>query len=350
MEYGEGFEQSVEIASKALLAMRDNGVPANPDNFAVWYTYVSGKFPDLTKAVREIIEGPSGFTPEVNGGLFERFFGKANEAAAVEQTSAQIQDTLTRVMSMLDEAGRGTAEFGDKLEEAGGRLAEGPKDVGQLQSVLGEMLDETRRMADRNRELEGQLKDSSSEISQLRQNLEDVRREAMTDALTGIANRKFFDIALRQVASEAMETKEPMALLMMDIDFFKKFNDTYGHQLGDQVLKLVARCLTDCTKGRDTAARYGGEEFSIILPNTTLSNAVKLAEQVRLTVASKKVYKRSTNQDLGTITLSIGAAAFQPGEQLTGLIQRADEALYTAKRTGRNRVVDETHLEKVATA
>ncbi len=137
---------------------------------------------------------------------------------------------------------------------------------------------------------------------------------------------------------------------MIDIDYFKKFNDTYGHQLGDQVLRLVARCLVDCTKGQDTPARYGGEEFGIVLPETELRNANILAEQVRETVSSKKIYKRSTNQDLGIITVSVGVAAFKSGEPLSSFIQRADEALYEAKRKGRNKVIDETQLETVATA
>src|SRR5690606_9934197 len=102
--------------------------------------------------------------------------------------------------------------------------------------------------------------------------------------LTGISNRKFFDLTLRTGSVAAVEMGEPLCLALTDIDFFKKFNDTYGHQTGDQVLKLVASILRQSIKGRDTAARYGGEEFALILPQTALADARTLCEQVRQTV------------------------------------------------------------------
>jgi diguanylate cyclase len=161
----------------------------------------------------------------------------------------------------------------------------------------------------------------------------------MTDALTGIANRKHFDQALRAAATEAMEGGTPLSLAIIDIDHFKKFNDTYGHVMGDHALRLVARTLTDCIHRRDTAARFGGEEFAIVMPGTSGPAAAVLAERIRVSLASKRVIKRLTNETLGTITLSLGVATYEPGEPLRRLIQRADSALYLAKRTGRNRAV-----------
>ena len=350
MQYGENFENALEIAESALSAMQRYKVTANPENFTVWYTHLSGSFPDLSSTIEGLISQGEAFTTARNAELFERFFGQSSEGAAVEETSARVHDAMTQIMAILEDAGRSTADFGDKLAEAGGKLEGGPTSIDQLRAIISEILAETRQMEERNRKLETRLSDSSKEIAELRQNLETVRREAMTDALTGIANRKYFDLRLREAARRATERTEPLALLMIDIDYFKNFNDTYGHQLGDQVLRLVARCLVDCTKGQDTPARYGGEEFGIVLPETELRNANILAEQVRETVSSKKIYKRSTNQDLGIITISVGVAAFKSGEPLSSFIQRADEALYEAKRKGRNKVIDETQLETVATA
>ena len=133
-------------------------------------------------------------------------------------------------------------------------------------------------------------------------------------------------------------------MLLGDIDHFKKFNDTYGHQVGDQVLKLVGMILKDSSKDGAIAARYGGEEFAIIVPNAGMVTAESLAETVRTTVASKRIRKRSTGEDFGNITMSIGIALFKPGEPIADLIQRADESLYFAKNAGRNRVATEREL------
>jgi diguanylate cyclase len=184
----------------------------------------------------------------------------------------------------------------------------------------------------------------------LRQKLDVVQLEALTDTLTGLANRKMFDIAVRQASLESTETKQPMCLLLLDIDFFKAFNDTFGHQLGDEVLKLVAHTLKEVPARRkhDIRARYGGEEFAIVLPRTPLARALEFAERTRRRIASKKVVHRRTQESLGSVTLSIGVARFQPGEALAKFIARADAALYAAKRNGRNRVVSEADLVRLA--
>ena len=136
-----------------------------------------------------------------------------------------------------------------------------------------------------------------------------------------------------------------MSLLIIDIDYFKKFNDTFGHQIGDQVLKLLAQTLTSSIKGQDLAARFGGEEFCVILPGTGVDNAVKLAEIIRNKVGKKQVLNRKTGESMGQITVSVGVAEFSYGEPLSQLILRADEAMYTAKRTGRNRVVSQSMVD-----
>ena len=128
-------------------------------------------------------------------------------------------------------------------------------------------------------------------------------------------------------------------MLLLDIDLFKNFNDSFGHQVGDQVLRLVARTLTDNVKGRDIAARYGGEEFAILLPDTPAAAGMRVAESLRKSMESRDIVNKATNQSLGRITLSIGVAEYAPGESIEEIVTRADAALYDAKRTGRNKVV-----------
>jgi diguanylate cyclase len=219
-----------------------------------------------------------------------------------------------------------------------------------LKVLIDGVITATRAMEARSKTLEIQLQTSSREVNELRDRLESVRKEALTDQLTGVANRKAFDNELQESIDRAIETGEPLSLVMCDIDHFKAFNDTWGHQTGDQVLRLVANCLSENVKGRDTAARYGGEEFAVILPQTQLAGAVNLANQIRAKVESKKLVKKSTGDILGIITISCGVTQFDPNETTEDFVRRADQCLYAAKRTGRNRVVSETQITTLSGA
>jgi diguanylate cyclase len=202
-------------------------------------------------------------------------------------------------------------------------------------------------MEHRAKSLEGELQASSQQVSELRTKLADVRKESMTDPLTRIANRKAFDEAIRGAQAAVNQEGEAVTLLLCDIDHFKAFNDNWGHQTGDQVLKLVAACLSDNVKGRDTAARYGGEEFAVLLRGTSLEAATRVANQIRATVETKKLVKKSTGDILGSITISIGVAQLASGETPESVVRRADACLYGAKHSGRNLVVNQDD-ERVA--
>jgi diguanylate cyclase len=199
-----------------------------------------------------------------------------------------------------------------------------------------------------NHELEERLNASKEEINQLQENLEVVRTESLTDPLTGLANRKHFDDRLAHAMAEAAERSEPLSLVMTDIDHFKTFNDTWGHLTGDQVLRLVAMSVKQNVKGQDIAARYGGEEFAIILPNTVLRSGQTVADHIRRAVMGKELMKRSTGQNLGRVTISLGVATARKGDTAESIIARADACLYAAKRNGRNRVICETDPEVAA--
>lgn len=338
MEHAHSLKEAKELAGKALSAMDGHKVPPTPPNYTVWYNYHSGQYPDLTRSLDVLIQSRRPFTPDVNQQLYDQFFGHEREANALRETGQQIEAALATVLTILSDADKGADRYAKALQSLSGQLADaaGPNDVRKL---IASVLEETARMQRQNEALQEQLRTSTNEIAQLRQDLESVKREAMTDPLTGLANRKYFDIALQERMRQSFGTGAPVCLLMLDIDHFKRFNDTYGHQLGDQVLKLVARTLVDTVKGRDLPARYGGEEFAVILPETALRDAVTLADKIRQAVASRRIVRKSTGEDLGAITMSIGAAEYIFGESSQDWIQRADAALYAAKRGGRNRVV-----------
>ena len=207
-----------------------------------------------------------------------------------------------------------------------------------MKTLLGAVVHDTQAMIAQNQRLEEQLGKSAVVMAELQSDLEKFQKEALTDGLTGLSNRKSFDAAIRRVSEETILAKSTFTLLMVDIDHFKSFNDNYGHQVGDQVLRLVARTLTDGVKGRDVAARYGGEEFAILLPDTGLQAGVVVGNSLRKAVATKDVVNRANGERLARITMSVGVAEFTGTEQVADLIERADAALYTAKHNGRNQV------------
>ena len=193
-------------------------------------------------------------------------------------------------------------------------------------------------MVQYNEELEKRLDQSHSVMTELKRDMERIRKEAITDGLTGLANRKAFDEQISRLCREAEKNNDIFSLIMIDIDHFKAFNDTYGHQVGDQVLRLVAMTLVNEVKGQDMAARYGGEEFAIVLPGTNVNAAQAAAENLRKAVEKKEVMNRSTGENLGQITISLGVAQFYGNEKVEELIGRADVALYASKNKGRNQI------------
>jgi diguanylate cyclase len=342
VQYSETRDQAGDLAVEALRRMAETGMPANPHNFTIWYVYLSNRDPGFNEMFDYLLETGQILTEKRAAQLYARCIAFDAEGelssrdSALYDASARVEQTVDEVLAMLRDAGADTARYGEVLATVGGELESASGD--QLHRVVGGLLDETRRMAERSKEVERSLAASNAEIAELRDQIAVISNEAMTDALTGLRNRKSFDEQIAERSAEAAETGEPLALLMLDIDHFKRFNDTYGHLLGDEVIRLVGCCLTNCTKGRDVPCRYGGEEFAVILPATDLHGAATVAEQIRATVAGKKITRKRTNETLGTVTLSIGAAEWHPSEPLEDWVQRADQALYAAKAGGRNRV------------
>ncbi len=337
--YSDTIPQSTEYARAAMERMAHEGIPANPENFAVWYEYYCGKNAALVKEIDVLVAGDQKFGDELNGELYDKFIGPETGRQVVKDVGERIQSQLESVIGLLGEVSEGTGAYSDSLQSASDTLGGGDVELDGLRRIVQTLIADTQKVAAQNRQLDDKLKQSSKQMQNLREELEVAQREAMTDGLTGIPNRKFFDMHLRQAVMDSMATGKILSLLMVDIDFFKKFNDEHGHQIGDEVIKLVARVLQTSIKGQDVAARYGGEEFSIILPETTIQNAVSVGEHIRKSMASRKIVRRNSGKTFGNITLSIGAAQYEAGEAMSSLIERADAALYQAKEGGRNRVM-----------
>jgi diguanylate cyclase len=347
LEYSDTLEDAGEYAQLAITMMDDQNITPHPNNFAVWYNYFSGTFPEIKKALDVLLEQNDQVTENYINQIYRTFCGSPYETLPLHIMAETLAAELSTLLEAIKEAETGAARYGKTLKDASGEVERQQHGIG-VRDLIGRLLLETRSMIDQSREIENKLTQSSTRISQLTEELEAARREAMTDALTGLANRKLFDTILRQASMESCETGEPVSLLFVDVDYFKAFNDTYGHQVGDQVLKLLALLLNKNIRGQDTAARYGGEEFAVILPQTALSGATLVATKICTQVAGKAVVQRFSGGKIGRITVSIGVSTLVVGESLRDFIARADQALYLAKKRGRNNVATERDLAQGA--
>lgn len=325
------------LAKTALDLMSECGVVPTPPNFEIFYAHVTGENPAVSQVIAEMIARKKPFTPNALQDLRRR--GRAS--AAMEQVGDGMNSVISGMLGRLNAAGRDAGRYSSTLSAATGELG-AEQSPAELRKLVDSLLAATREMENRTLSLEKELQKSSDQVTELRHKLDNVHRESLTDPLTGIANRKAFDNALAAAEEQAATGKDPVSLLLCDIDHFKKFNDSWGHQTGDQVLRLVASCLSENVKGRDTAARYGGEEFGVVLRGTPLADALRIAEQIRRSVEGRRLVKKSTGDVLGTITISIGVAQFASHEKAEATVRRADACLYGAKQNGRNLVISES--------
>lgn len=317
----------------------------SPENYELWFAYYSRSLPEIVRIIDGIIESGQKITDYICTELYNRFLSDLRNEQVVRTAGEQVQSTIDNVTGMVHDAQVASKDYGQTLSHVSSRIAAANSE-GELQAVVKMASESTNAMLVHSTQLEEMLRKSTEMMEEMKRDLEHVRREAMTDGLTGLANRKSFDNEIDQIMQESASQSKGFTLLMLDIDHFKSFNDNFGHQVGDQVLRLVARTLKESLKGKDLAARYGGEEFSIILPETDLTGAVIVGNALRKAIATKDVINRSTGKILGRITMSVGVAEYAGEKTPEELIERADAALYTAKHNGRNQVAAAPAKEK----
>ena len=336
------------VAQETLDLMRLHNVPATGPNYQVWLSYRLGSHLPLREAIDARIADGESFTPDFNAELYDRFFTGLGASAQIVLAGERIARDLGQVVTFLKAAEEKSGDYGRTLESAATDLNRGmsPEQVRQIVSSLAAA---TLDMANHNQLLTDQLHRSTSEAEALRKSLETVRVESLTDSLTGLSNRRMFDETLRMRITEAHAQKLDLCLLLVDIDHFKRFNDTWGHHTGDQILRFLASALQAHARPDYLVARHGGEEFAMIMPRASIKIAAQTADALRAAIQAKRLRRRSTNEDLGQVTISIGVARLQTGDTPQGLVERADACLYASKRNGRNQVTtDATPILYVA--
>jgi diguanylate cyclase len=340
-------ERTMAFAELALGQIKSLRQTAVPRNYEIWYVYATGYNAPLNKIINETLARNGKLTEADLEQIYETYLSHIKTTDRIDKVGARVIGEIDDVMRLINDALGMSASYDASLAGASDKLAT-VENRNQVEAIVKSLVNSTCEMRDTNKALEERLIQSKTEISALQLSLEAIRAESLTDPLTGLGNRKYFDRSIEMAVHNAAASGEPLSLLMFDIDHFKSFNDSYGHLTGDQVLRLVGMSLKQTIKGQDITARYGGEEFAVVLPNTALRQALTVADHIRRAVMSKELKKKSTGEMLGRVTISVGVSMLKPGDDTDSLIDRADACLYAAKRAGRNRVVCEADPEYVA--
>ncbi len=316
-----------DIAREELKFLVRNGIPITPQNFEAWF-YI------FCYILEELKEIPC---DEKIKELFKKYYNKTFDYKSLDPKllkalSTKLEKEIDNVLKLIDTHTSSLDKHQQNLEKIQKKTKSENIDIYEL---LQEILSEVRLLKDQNEFLKTKLQEAQVQISELKEELSQARRDASIDFLTKIPNRMSFMRALKDFVRDYYERKYPFALLMIDIDHFKKINDTYGHLCGDKVLRFVAETLKLNLRARDIVGRYGGEEFGVILPGSNLAQAVSVAERLRKAVEEMTVDCNGTPIN---VTISVGVATMKDGLNEEAIINLADEALYLAKRSGRNRV------------
>jgi diguanylate cyclase len=342
-ELDDKFKTTTEIAKKVLPKMAEWEVPLIPENYHVWYEYFIGSNERLRANMDEIMRSGKSFSPEINGTLYDRYFGKEKNDALMQQVHRETQKILKNIFNEILIASTFTSDYENKLQGYSRNLDDAGE-LSEIQHIIENMIKDTKEMAESSRSLQERLEEASSHSETLKKQLEKTQREATIDVLTGLHNRKALERKIKDLHNEFKENGTLFSVIMFDVDFFKSFNDKYGHKIGDEALEIVGSTLREYLKGSDFPARYGGEEFVVLLSTTARDNACTVAEQIRKRISEKKLRLVKTGESLCNITVSLGVSEVNSEDTIDSLMERADKALYLAKDSGRNNVKSEKDL------
>ena len=336
------FDFATTVADRANGLMAQHGVPPTPDNFSVWFYYAMGGSLTLKKTIDILIASKRKFDSATNRDLYVTYVNPHLSMSG--DFPEQLRGVIDSAKDFLTTA---ISDNRSQMETLG-EVSSQCKPTADPRPIIERLVKELSHATTRSSALEANFLQTTKDLDEIKDSLKQAEQHSNTDALTGLANRRSLEAFLRAAQITAMEAGTPLSILLLDIDYFKRFNDGYGHQVGDQVLRLVGKVLQENVRECDLAARYGGEELMAILPGATIDACIDAAERIRRRIGEARLTRRATGEEITSVTVSIGVAQFRMGETADGLIERCDKALYQAKRLGRNRTAKESGEEEIA--
>src|SRR5579862_4117236 len=332
---------TLATAEAAFEEIAARGQAADPRSYALWYNYAAGDSGLLAAAINKKLARDGSLTPQEVEDLYATHISPTGISDRTDKLGARVEEEIAQVLGMVAAAAGHACAYQASLADGTRRLYAATDQAG-VRAIVEDLTLATSRMELANVKLHDQLQAAIEEIGRLRREIGALRTESLTDPLTSLGNRKFFSSALEKAVADSQATQEALSLLLVDIDHFNKINETYGHVVGDRVLRFVAVTLKDSLKGKDITARCGGDLFAVILPRTSIAGAIGVAEQLRQAIMKGELVRRSTGEKHSSVTVSIGAAALAPDGSAQSLIEAASVCLHAAKRSDRNCVVGET--------
>ncbi|WP_085581209.1 GGDEF domain-containing protein [Thalassospira mesophila] len=325
-----------EIASAALAALREHDLSPVPQLFHVWFVYFADENPDIVRAI-DLSRQENGTIDDKNLlALYDRFILHRQTTEFLRQGMESFADVIEHSEQSIAAVTSELTVYHKVLDETDAVL----RRDGKPMELLGAVARHTRRVQKTVSGLAGQLQTYHQQISHLQTELHKARQASFTDGLTRISNRLHFEQILTDLCTvvdrDSGSDSQPFCLMMIDLDQFKQINDRHGHRIGDEILVLIAGILKSGIKGGDTVARYGGDEFVILVPQTTLDEALFLAEDLGNRVRTRDIRAKPSGTSFGHMTISVGIAEYHGNEGGPSLIDRADNALYRAKQAGRD--------------
>lgn len=331
------YKAALKLAKRTLDYISRYGTPPTPHAYEVFYTVCAGLNPKLNEAVAAVIAERRKISAADAERLYEEHIAKSAAPEQVQTIGSKMSTEMSGLLALIGTAMQTANTYQSSLMHAEERLETEP-DANQTSGMIKMLLSATREMSRANNEVSTNLETSRAQVEQLEDCLKHLREETSKDSLTGLVNRKQIDLALDETLIKSRESKDPFCLMIVDVDHFKQFNDTYGHVAGDSALRFIASCIKSNIKGQDTAGRYGGEEFAVVLPKTTIEHAMSLAERIRHLVNARHLVKKATGESMGRISVSIGVTECKGDEDPETCMARADNCMYAAKDAGRNQV------------
>ena len=341
LRYIESKPASAEIFRMVIQKMAEWGCAFTPVHYTVVYEYVSGINPPLIEAVNGLLKKNSSLVGEDLEKIFVQYVVPDYVLPLNDYRGSlakQLQSILQNISSSTTLTAQEAERVKNGMESYSHSLKEKDLDEKTFRTLVDAVLKDTLSIRETSSSLNAELVKNQKKIDLLQDELRVARAEALIDPLTGILNRRGFSGKVNDLLREGKFSGTPCSLLMVDIDHFKRINDSYGHIIGDKAIVAVSKVLRGSVGENVAVGRVGGEEFAVFSPKTTSEEGVVLGERLRQNIMKIEITNPSTRQKISAMTVSIGIDSAPFGREWEGMFERADKALYASKSSGRNKV------------